>query len=231
MKTRRNTEIPKGYDGICSCGTPTRKGIHEWGKRDCPHFREPAPIEFWKVVPYYARSGESGFPYQSFRKSGNFDKFDFDRVPRGIVYHATSTTGRSLWYDQTGILPAPPWKRVYKRVSRKKANPARKPKNESRASKAVKRVKEALEAGVILHFESSRYSGTAGHYHDPQRPFAILRYSRTHGNRDDYFTSAFSAADHLVEFIGVGNVIDALKTAARKYGTTYYNLDTAIRWK
>lgn len=119
-------------------------------------------------------------------------------------------------------------------------NPA-KPKKDSQATKAVRLVEHALKSGVVLHFSTNNGEGTAGAYH-PAAPtasthapghaqFAVFRYSRTRGNTDATFPSAFSAADHLVEWIGVGNAIAALKRAARKAGTTYANLDTPIRWK
>lgn len=119
-------------------------------------------------------------------------------------------------------------------------NPA-KPKKDSQATKAVRLVEQALKAGVILHFSTNNGEGTAGAYH-PAAPtasthapgpakFAVFRYSRTRGNTDATFPSAFSAADHLVEWIGVGNAIAALKRAARKAGTAYANLDTQIGWK
>lgn len=115
------------------------------------------------------------------------------------------------------------------------------PKAESRSSKAVRLVADALRAGVILHLRGARGSATVGPYHtavpvqagDYAGPatFALLTYSRIHGNRDETFSSALNAADHAVERFGVGNVIPALKLAAKKHGTTYQNLDTPIRWR
>lgn len=109
---------------------------------------------------------------------------------------------------------------------------ARRVKPLTQAQKAVKLVEAALKAGVILHFSSNYYDGTAGIHHRAvgEPDYAIFRYSRIRGNRDDYYPTAFGTADHLVEFIGAGNVITALKAAARKAGTSYVNLDTPISW-
>jgi len=119
----------------------------------------------------------------------------------------------------------------------------RNPKAESRATKAVRRVTEAFKAGVLLHWRGRTADGrrddqgTAGYYRSGGKAshstgiaaFAILG-TPGRGGRDATFDTAFGAADHLVEWIGVGNAIDALKAAARKHGAEYANLDTPIRW-
>ena len=119
----------------------------------------------------------------------------------------------------------------------------RNPKTESRATKAVRRVTEAFKAGVLLHWRGPTPDnrredvGTAGYYRSGGRAshstgtaeYAIFG-TPGRGGRDATFATAFGAADHLVEWIGVGNAIDALKAAARKAGTEYANLDTPIRW-
>jgi hypothetical protein len=123
-----------------------------------------------------------------------------------------------------------------------RSNP-RAPKKEDRATKAVRRVTEAFKAGVILHWRGRTADGrrddqgTAGYYRSGGRAshstgtaeYAILG-TPGRGGRDATFDTAFGAADHLVEWIGVTNAIDALKAAARKHGTEYVNLDTPIRW-
>ena len=123
-----------------------------------------------------------------------------------------------------------------------RSNP-RAPKKEDRATKAVRRVTEAFKAGVILHWRGRTADGrrddqgTAGYYRSGGRAshstgtaeYAILG-TPGRGGRDATFDTAFGAADHLVEWIGVTNAIDALKAAARKHGTEYANLDTSIRW-
>jgi len=126
----------------------------------------------------------------------------------------------------------------------KRRNPTtRAPKKENRATKAVRRVAEAFKAGVILHWRGRTADGrrddqgTAGYYRSGGKAshstgtaaFAILG-TPGRGGRDATFDTAFGAADHLVEWIGVGNAIDALKAAARKHGAEYVNLDTPIRW-
>lgn len=112
------------------------------------------------------------------------------------------------------------------------------PKKEPRASKAVKRVKEALDAGVVLSFSTTYGEGTAGPYRTAVpvgENFAIFRdYEAKRGHPENArrtFETAYGAADHLVEWIGVGNAIDALKRAAKKRGVSYSNLDTPIRWR
>jgi hypothetical protein len=119
----------------------------------------------------------------------------------------------------------------------------RNPKTENRTTKAVRRVAEAFKAGVILHWRGRTADGrrddqgTAGYYRSGGKAshstgtaaFAILG-TPGRGGRDATFDTAFGAADHLVEWIGVGNAIDALKAAAKKAGTEYVNLDTPIRW-
>lgn len=115
---------------------------------------------------------------------------------------------------------------------RRRKNPAAKAKPQSRAARTVKRVQEALAAGVILPFSTMRFSGTAGPYHEAvggKNNFAIFRDHKG-AAKDDYYPSAFSAADHLVSFIGEGNAIEALKEAAKKVGLRYVNLDTPIPW-
>lgn len=115
---------------------------------------------------------------------------------------------------------------------RRRKNPSAKAKPLSRAARAVKRVQEALAAGVVLPFSTMRSSGTAGPYHEAvggKNNFAIFRDHKG-AAKDDYYPSAFSAADHLVSFIGEGNAIEALKEAAKKVGLRYVNLDTPIPW-
>jgi hypothetical protein len=114
------------------------------------------------------------------------------------------------------------------------------PKVEDRASKAVRLVAAALKAGVVLHLSGARGTATVGPYHTavPVRAddyagpaaYALLMYSRTHGNRDETFSTAAAAADHAVARFGVTNVITALKRAAKKHGAVYQNLDTPMRW-
>lgn len=130
----------------------------------------------------------------------------------------------------------------YNAATRKRTNP-RAPKKEDRATKAVRRVTEAFKAGVLLHWRGRTADGrrddqgTAGYYRSGGRAshstgtaeYAILG-TPGRGGRDATFDTAFGAADHLVEWIGVTNAIDALKAAARKHGTEYANLDTSIRW-
>lgn len=121
------------------------------------------------------------------------------------------------------------------RKANPRGNPMGKSKKESRASKAVKRVQEALEAGVVLHFSTARGDGTAGPHHTAvpsHDKYAIYRDYADHyarggmsgRHRVDFYATAFSAADHLVAFIGVGNAIAALKRAGG-----YSNLDTPFR--
>lgn len=115
---------------------------------------------------------------------------------------------------------------------KRRKNPAAKAKPQSRTARTVKRVQEALTAGVILHFSTMKGNGTAGPYHeavDSKNNFAIFRDYKSNSQRD-YYPSAFSAADHLVAFIGEGNAIEALKGAAKKVGLRYVNLDTPIPW-
>lgn len=163
--------------------------------------------------------------------SGNVYAFDLfnGRTNCGLSPLFPSTADAYAWKKakESSLRGVTMRLRVVKKARRNPKKP------EDRAARAVRRVQEALQAGVILHFSTNLGSGTAGPWHaavDGGNKFAIFQDQRTRP-REDFYPSAFGAADHLVAFIGVGNVISALKAAGRKNGTPYVNLDTPIRWR
>lgn len=118
------------------------------------------------------------------------------------------------------------------RAASRKKNPQ--PKKVSRAQLAAARAAEAMQAHVILHWSSARGEGTAGPYHeavDRGRTYAVITDNNTiRSGGAKTFPSALAAGEYLVERIGVSNVIDALKRAARRSGRRYMGLGAPISW-
>jgi hypothetical protein len=141
------------------------------------------------------------------------------RGPLVEVFRRKTAKSRDDWSSMVGAKNNP----------RRRRNPAKKPRPLSRAEKAVRRVEEALKAGVVLHWSAARGDGTAGPYHTAvgSPKFAVIAYGR---HPYDYVGSLNEVAYHLVDHIGVANVIESLKATARLHGTAYTNLDTPISW-
>lgn len=103
----------------------------------------------------------------------------------------------------------------------------------SREQKATALLASVIAQGVVVHLVGSRNKGTVGPYHKAVgAPGYALIVDGTRGGFDKgglwEYPHAAGAAEHAVIKFGVGNVITALKAAAKKHGGAYVNLETPI---
>jgi len=223
--------LSRGITALPEPGTRPGPLLAAWLQRDRRRLRAPVPVQ---------RRGRTGGGGGARTRGVRNDATPSPRPVHVSPPTAADLRARLLWALERWLPPLPE-RRI---PTMKRRNPTtRAPKKENRATKAVRRVAEAFKAGVILHWRGRTADGrrddqgTAGYYRSGGKAshstgtaaFAIFG-TPGRGGRDATFDTAFGAADHLVEWIGVGNAIDALRVAARKHGAEYANLDTPIRW-